>query len=282
MAKIPIKVVERFKKEVPKFQKILVTSRDRDVNEADTVAVVADILVCVFGMNRHADITREFSIKGTRVDLAIKTRDKIDYLIEVKAVGTSLRSSHLRQAVSYAAKEGVTWVVLTNGVEWQIHRVIVDGSLSNAPVVQFNFLELTTRKQSDLELLSLLCKHAVAKDLIGDFYDKKQAISRYVIGAILGTENVAKAVRSLVRQINPAIRVTAEEIQGVIINSIKRDVWESEEGKKEQKRVNSIIKRKTASNKTPQSTPQKTPSQDTPSGPVLGEMIGGYEDSEPV
>ncbi len=57
MAKIPKQVVARLKAEVPKFQKILTSCRDRDINEADTVAIIADILERVFGMDRYTDIT---------------------------------------------------------------------------------------------------------------------------------------------------------------------------------------------------------------------------------
>lgn len=256
MAKIPAKVLDRLKAEVPKFQKILTTCRDRDINEADTVAIIADILERVFGMDRYTDITREFSIKGTYVDLAVKTGNKIDYLIEVKAIGIGLRDNHLSQAISYAAKEGVKWVVLTNGIDWQIHRVIVEGQIDSDLAAQFNFLELTTRKQSDLELLFLLCKRSVAKNLMEDFYDRKQAISRYVIGAMLGTEDIAKAVRKLVRQINSDVSVTPEEIQEVIIDSIKREVWESEEGKKERTRINRALKRKASPRKKTVEVPQ--------------------------
>lgn len=37
-------------------------------------------------------------------------------LIEVKAVGIDLRDGHAKQAVDYAANQGVEWVALTNGV----------------------------------------------------------------------------------------------------------------------------------------------------------------------
>ena len=272
MAKIPPKVTARLKTEVPKFQKILATCRDRDINEADTVAIIADILERVFGMDRYTDVTREFGIKGTFVDLAVKTGDRIDYLIEVKAIGINLRDSHLNQAVNYAAKEGVTWVVLTNGIDWQIHRVVVAGQISNDLTAQFNFLELNIRRQSDLDLLFLLCKRAVAKNLLKDFHDKKQAISRYIIGALLGTEDIAKTVRRLVRQINPDVSVTPEEIQEVIIASIKREVWESEEGKKERTRINRALKRK--------SLPRKKTTQAASSATVTLEETTANQEGE--
>ena len=43
MFKITKKINERFKKSVPKFQKVLDIAKDRDVNESDTVAILNDI-----------------------------------------------------------------------------------------------------------------------------------------------------------------------------------------------------------------------------------------------
>ena len=65
MAKIPIKTAQRLKEQVPRFQKILSDARSRDINEADTVVIVTDMLEEVFGMNKYADVTREYAIKGT-------------------------------------------------------------------------------------------------------------------------------------------------------------------------------------------------------------------------
>jgi len=35
-------------------------------------------------------------------------------------------------------------VVLTNGVDCEVHRVIVSGQVSNERIVKFNFLDLST------------------------------------------------------------------------------------------------------------------------------------------
>lgn len=80
MANIPAKVATRLKNEVPKFQKILKSASDRDVNEADTVVIITDMLDAVFGMDKYSEVTREFAIKGTYVDLAVKIEGKIEYL----------------------------------------------------------------------------------------------------------------------------------------------------------------------------------------------------------
>ena len=48
---------------------------------------------------------------------------KIEYLIEVKAIGLSLKENHLRQALGYGANNGIPWVVLTNGLVWELYRI---------------------------------------------------------------------------------------------------------------------------------------------------------------
>ena len=81
MSKVPAKTLARLKAEVPRYQRVLTDARSRDINEADTVVIVMDMLERVFGMDKHADITREYAIKGTYVDLAVKIEGRLEYLI---------------------------------------------------------------------------------------------------------------------------------------------------------------------------------------------------------
>lgn len=252
MASIPAAVVTRLKAEIPNFQKILEAARSRDINEADTVVIVTDMLSRVFGMDKYTDVTREFAIKGTYVDLAVTLDNKIAYLVEVKAIGLDLKQNHLRQVVDYAAKEGVKWAVLTNGIEWQIHRVSVVGKVDNEEIVSFNFLELSHRKESDLEMVYLLCKKAVAKDLIEEFYEHQQACNKFVLGAILVTDDVVSVVKKILKKVTPGIKASDEEIRDIIENQvIKREVQTSDSGLQAQKKIKKILakneKKKSAS-----------------------------------
>lgn len=242
MAKTPTAVVKRLKSEVPKFQKVLDAARSRDINEADTVVIVTDMLEQVFGMDKYTDITREFAIKGTYVDLAVTLESKLVYLVEVKAIGLDLKSNHLRQVVDYAAKEGVKWAVLTNGIEWEIHRVSVSGQVSSEEVVSFNFLELSNRKESDLDLLYLLCKKGVTQDLIEGYYEHQQACNRFVIGALMGSEESISLMKRMLKKITPGLRATDDELKDLIENQvIKREVQFSESGLEAQKKVKKLL-----------------------------------------
>ena len=69
-------------------------------------------------------MTAEYAIRGMYCDLATKLDGTAQALVEVKAIGLELKDQHVKQAVDYAANQGVDWVVLTNGTHWRIYNVI--------------------------------------------------------------------------------------------------------------------------------------------------------------
>jgi hypothetical protein len=115
--------LDRAKSGLRRYQKILESARARDVGESDTCVVISDFLADVLGYDKYSEVTTEFAVKSTFCDLAIRVGGRLRFLIEVKSAGTDLKENHLRQAVDYAANEGVEWVLLTNGVMWKAHRI---------------------------------------------------------------------------------------------------------------------------------------------------------------
>lgn len=256
MASIPAVTSKRIASVVPKFKKVLEQARERDVNESDTVTIVTDILEEVFGFDKYNEITREFAIQGTYCDLAIKTDKKIEYLIEVKAIGIDLKDTHLRQAVGYASKEGIRWVVLTNGIMWQVYRVTLDDRVECAKLMEFDFTTLNPRKKDEQEMLFLLCKRGVQKDLIDEFYEYRQTVNRYTVGAVLLSEPVISVIRREIRKIKDGLKVSNEEIEELISNEVlKRDLLESEAAKEAQKNIQKLLKKRARSKPKPSQQP---------------------------
>ena len=93
------------------------------MGEADTVVIVTAMLEEVFGYDRFLEITSEHAVKSTYCDLATKIEGVLQALIEVKAIGHELKDTHVKQAVDYAANQGVDYVLLTNGVSWRVYKV---------------------------------------------------------------------------------------------------------------------------------------------------------------
>ena len=246
MATTPPAVSKRFIKAVPKFKKILARAKERDVNESDTVTIVTDMLEEIFGFDKYSEITREYSIQGTFCDLAIKTTKGVEYLIEVKAIGLTPNEGHLKQAVNYASREGIKWVVLTNGTTWHIHRVTLDEKVRQERLFSFDFSELNPRLKEQQETLFLLCKRGVQKDLIDEYYEYRQSVNRYTVGTILLTDEVTNVVRRELRKIKTGIKVNNEEIKALLSSEIiKRDILESDAGKEAFKQLTKV-KRKEA------------------------------------
>jgi len=246
MAVIPKKTIERYIKNVPRFQRVLKVAQDRDVNEADTVSIVQDILAEVFGFEKYREITSEYAIRSTYCDLAIKIEDKIQYLIEAKAVGLALKAAHLRQIVNYGANHGVQWVVLTNGIMWELYRIRFERPINHDLVFSFNFLELSPRKTEDQQRLFLLSKRGLSKSVREDYYKHTQSVNRFVVGALVLSEGMVGVIKRGIRKLAPGIKVEDKEIREILQNEVlKRDVIEGDEASKASGRVRRILRKAT-------------------------------------
>jgi predicted type IV restriction endonuclease len=251
MANIPKKVVDRFRKEVPKFKRILKKAMDRDVNESDTVTIVTDMLASVFGYDKYDEVTSEQAIRGTYCDLALQVDGKIKYLIEVKAVGLDLKENHLRQALNYGANQGVPWVVLTNGRLWEIHRIRFEKPISAELVCVCDFLETQPSRAEDQARLFLLCREGISKAAIEEYHDYVQVVNRMVVAAIIQSEPLVSAMRRELRRMAPGLKVTPDDVARLLPEVLKRDVLDGEEAKKARQKLQRAVKaalRKKATN----------------------------------
>ena len=200
MAKVPKTVGDRFVKSVTIFQKVLQIAKDRDVNESDTVSILTDIFSEVFGYDKYLEITRELAIRSTYCDLALKIEEKVEYLIEVKAIGIQLKEAHMKQAIDYGANHGIEWVILTNGVEWRVYKIRFEKPINYDLVCSFDFLELKARTEKDQELLFIIAKEGLAKKMRKEYHEKTQSINRFVIGGLILNDVVLNAIRRELRK----------------------------------------------------------------------------------
>ncbi|NUO19991.1 type I restriction enzyme HsdR N-terminal domain-containing protein [bacterium] len=258
MANIPQKVVDRYKATVPKFQKVLVDAKKRDLNEADTVTIVKDVLADVFGYDKYTEITGEYAIRSTYCDLAIKIENKIQFLIEVKAIGLELKENHLRQAIEYGANQGVPWVILTNGVNWQLYKLRLDNKVNYDQVLSFDFTAINLRLDDDKDRLFALSKQGLAKSIRENLYERTQLVNRFAIAALIQSEIVVDVIRRELKRTAENLKVESDEVTAILRNEVlKRDAIEGDEATKAQARI------KRASNKSLRTVKDKA--DETPS-----------------
>ena len=241
MISIPTKVRERLIHGLKKFQPVLQKAKDKDINESDTVTIISDMLNEVFGYDKYGEITSEYVIKKTFCDLAIEINKKVVLLIEVKATGLALKEDYIRQAVDYGSNSGVDWIVLTNGVSWRIYRIIFSKPINNELIYEFNFLDLSAKKQADLEMLYYISRESVAKasgTLLSELAEQRQVMNNAFIGQLLLTDTILDSIRKNLKKIAPELKITNEEIYDLLSNDvIKRDVFEGEKSEDAKRRI---------------------------------------------
>jgi hypothetical protein len=196
------------------------------------------MLADVFGYDKYSEVTSEFAIRSTYCDLAIKMDGQLQTLIEVKAIGLDLKEQHVKQAIDYAANQGVDWVLLTNGMCWRIYHLIFAKPIDQELVVDIDFSTLSSRSESDAELLYLWCKEGWQRSVLGEYHTQKQALSRFFVGAMLQTEPVLDVIRRELRRVSPDVRIDVDQIRAVLINEvIKREVLEGDKADEARKKV---------------------------------------------
>jgi predicted type IV restriction endonuclease len=269
MTNIPTKVRDRLAAGIKRFVPILSSAKTRDVNESDTVIIVTDLLAEVFGFDKYSEITSEYVIRGTYVDLAVKLDGKLEMLIEVKAIGLDPKDAFVKQSVDYAANQGVDWVILTNGAKWQIYKVTFGKPVNQELVLEIDLLNANPKNQSDLDNLYLLTKEGISRSMLGDYHTQRQALSRFFIGAIVMSDPVLEVIRRELRKMSPDVKIDSTQIKEVILQEIfKRDVVEGEKAEEARRKIartasrgqkKLAVKTTATSTETDQNTPGEVP-----------------------
>ncbi len=237
------KIEKRIQGGIKRYQTVLRNAKTKDVNESDTVVIITDMLNDIFGYDKYCEITSEFAIKKTYCDLAIILNDKVKLLVECKAIGMDLKEEHVKQACDYASNLGIDWTILSNGQYWRVYKMIFSKPVTRELVYEFNFLELSSKRKSDLEELYYLTKEAVTKSKLEEYYYQRQIISKHFIGQLLSTELIADVVRRQLRKISPKIKIDNKQIIELIENDIlKREIIEGETAEITRKRVNKALR----------------------------------------
>lgn len=281
MPYVPKKVVTRFGASVPKFQKVLAVAKDRDVNESDTVEILTDILEAVFGYDKYLELTSEYCIRGRYCDIAVKIDDKVQYLIEAKAVGIELKENHIRQAVDYAANHGVQWVILTNGIEWRLYRLRFEKPIDYDLVHSFDFLSLNPKKQQDQEQLFLLSREGLEKDAREEFYEKVQVVNRFVIGRLMLAEPVLKLIKRELRKASEGVKVDLQEVEQIIRSEVlRRNLVEGDEAEEAQKVVSRLYKKPSASRRRRNTKKSAKQPKNEAGGSLSDKLLAEAEESD--
>ncbi len=205
---------ERVKLGIKRFAKPLADFIARDVNEADTRFLVTDFLCEGLGYDKFSDLTAEFSTKGEFADYGLRVDKQLVALIEVKRVTTKLAERHLRQVEQYGANEGIEWLMLTNGAQWQVYHLEAALPLTVELVFEVDLLgpEPPAKK---VDRLFAITREGIKHKVIDEVWKAKCATSPKAIARVLTSEAVVTAVRKQLRR-QTDYSATDAEVVGLI------------------------------------------------------------------
>jgi predicted type IV restriction endonuclease len=212
---------ERVKVGIRKFAKPLADFIARDVNEADTRFLITNFLCEVLGYDNYADLTAEFATRGDFADYGLRIDKQLVALIEVKRVTTKLAQRHLRQVEQYGANEGLEWLMLTNGAQWQVYHLDASLPLTVELVFEVDLLgpEPPAKKA---DRLFAITREGMKHRVIDEVWKAKRATSPKAIARVLTSEAVVTAVRKELRR-ETDYSATDIEVQALIRATVRPD-----------------------------------------------------------
>lgn len=211
---------ERVRNAIKKFSKPLADLTARDANEGDTRLAVTDFLCEGLGYDKYIDLTTEYAVRGEFADYGVRIDKDLVAFIEVKRIATKLNSKHLRQVQSYAVNEGVEWMILTNGAEWQAYHLTGGLPVITELAFSVNLLGDGTVAQK-AKVLFYLTRESFKKRQIDELWKARRATSPESLGRILRSESVQTAIRrELWRQTRQ--RLEPDELLGLLEETVLR------------------------------------------------------------
>ena len=187
------------RKPLKKFTHVLIEAREEGLNEADTILRLCRFFEDVLGYDGLRDISREAEMKGKYVDVCLKIDGRIRLLVEAKAANVRLRDKHIEQAQAYASRNNYRWVLLTNGIDWNLYHLTFDEGIEYERAFEVNLGNETALDEA-ADKLALLHKKSLAKGQLDEYWDKTTALAASSIGRALFQENVLMRIRREIRR----------------------------------------------------------------------------------
>jgi len=215
-------VRDRITAKLKASQKATQTLIDSDAVEANTRLLVTDFLCDALGFDKYTDLDAELNVKGDFADYGIRIGGQLAVIVEVKRIKQSLNSTHLRQAESYALREGVEWVFLTNGQAWQIYHV--DPKKNDKSdlqlILEVDLLDPATRMPKKIDSLVYFSKEFISKGRVKELWKAKAALAPKTVTDAILTEETLMAIKREIR------RKTKENVDLIELKQVIRNLIE--------------------------------------------------------
>lgn len=209
---------------VKEYKRKYIKKQYSELDESATRIMVNALLSKVLGYAELEEIKTEYNIRGEFADYVVQIQRKKHFVVEVKSIQLNLNAHHLRQSLSYAANEGIDWILLTNGRQIQIYRVLFAKPIDTRLVADFDFTNATPKELKQFsDLLIAFSKPAIIKGESEYLWKCHSALSITNIAKLLYSDEVVKYLRKELKKstgINFGPEELAESLKQIISTSV--------------------------------------------------------------
>ncbi len=195
-----------------------------NLDESGTRIMINNLLCDVLDYEELSEIRTEYAIKGSYADYVVQVEKKQHLVVEVKSIQIDINANHIKQATSYAANEGIEWVILTNGKELMLFRVEFEKPLRTKLVFELDFFD---KEQFDenAKKLEYLSKKCVTTDELESYWLRHIALTPMNLSNHLYDKDTITCLRRSIKRevgINFDDQEVFEAVHKLVISQLER------------------------------------------------------------
>lgn len=191
--------IESLLTKLKQYKKRYLKKQYSELDESATRLMVNSLLTDVFGFIELEEIKTEYRIRGEYADYIIQLARKKHFVVEVKAIQLDLNEKHLRQSVNYAANEGIEWIILTNGKQVELYKVLFSKPINSRKIFEFD-LSIDADLKKAAEFLIYLTKRSVLKNELCDFWKRFEALEPVQLSKQLYDIEVVRFLKKVLKK----------------------------------------------------------------------------------
>lgn len=203
------------------YSKKFLNNKIVELDESGTRLMINSFLTDVLGYTPIEEIKTEYMIRGTYADYVIQIKGVQHFLVEVKSLSLQLSDKHLRQATNYGANEGIDWVLLTNGKNFDFYKIIFGRPIEVRKIFSIDLSDKDQIKKH-ADFIEFLHRDSVLQKGLKQLWNKSMALDPECISGLLYDVTVVNFIKRSLKNKFKA-RFTDEEIQ----NSLNRVIEEA-------------------------------------------------------
>ena len=209
-------------KKLRDYRKRYLSKEFAEIDESATRIMINSFLCDVLGYEELVDIKTEYRIRDTYADYVIQTARKKNFIVEVKAMQLDLNQRHIRQSMEYAVNEGIDWVLLTNGRQVQVYKVIFAKPVRHELFFDFDLSDLKQITKAG-ESLAYLSKKSIVKDELNQLWHRQAEISPERIAQVIVQDPCLKTLRWEMKKLTK-LHYTIDELRDSLQKMITKEV----------------------------------------------------------